>query len=92
MNAAHAQASDSPSKVLVPRPTSSISTRLRSLALLRMFAVSVISSMNVERPPARSSEAPMRVKMRSSGPSTARCAGTKQPMCARMTMSAVCRM
>ena len=91
-SAAQAQASDRPSKVLVPRPTSSISTRLPAVALLRMFAVSVISSMKVERPPARSSDAPIRVKIRSSGPSTTRFAGTKQPMCARMTMSAVWRM
>ena len=48
------------------------------MALCRIFAVSVISSMNVERPPARSSEAPMRVNMRSSGPRTARLAGTKR--------------
>ena len=38
------------------------------VALCRMLAVSVISTMKVERPPARSSPAPMRVKMRSSGP------------------------
>ncbi len=36
-----------------------------------MLAASVISTMNVERPPARSSAAPMRVKIRSSGPHTA---------------------
>jgi hypothetical protein len=33
MNAAQAQARDSPSKVLVPRPTSSMSTKLWSVAL-----------------------------------------------------------
>ena len=71
-----AQASDKPSKVLVPRPISSIRIRLRAVALCRMFAASVISTMKVERPPARSSAAPMRVKMRSSGPITARSAGT----------------
>ena len=54
--------------MLVPRPISSISTRLCAVALLRMFAASVISSMNVERPPARSSDAPMRVNTRSIGP------------------------
>ena len=57
-----------PSKVEVPRPISSISTRLCSVALCRMLAVSVISTMKVERPPARSSEAPMRVKIWSTGP------------------------
>ena len=56
-----AQASARPSKVEVPRPISSISTRLDGVALCRMFALSVISTMNVERPPARSSEAPTRV-------------------------------
>ncbi|MNP43812.1 hypothetical protein D3C76_1376550 [compost metagenome] len=89
---AAAQASDRPSKVLVPRPTSSISTRLRSVALCRMLAVSLISTMKVERPPARSSEEPMRVKMRSTSDSSQRAAGTKLPMCASSTISAVCRM
>jgi hypothetical protein len=45
----------------VPRPISSISTRLVAVARFRMYAASVISTMNVERPPARSSAAPMRV-------------------------------
>jgi hypothetical protein len=57
-----------------------------------MLAVSVISTMKVERPPARSSEAPMRVKMRSTGPSTADSAGTKLPAQARITISAAWRM
>src|SRR5471030_1694406 len=63
-------------KVDVPRPTSSISTSECSVAALRMAADSVISTMKVERPPARSSVAPMRVKMRSIGPMTALVAGT----------------
>ena len=54
--------------MLVPRPISSMSTRLDAVALFRMLAASVISTMKVERPEARSSEAPMRVKMRSTGP------------------------
>ncbi len=70
------QARDRPSKVLVPRPTSSINTRLFSVALWRMFAVSSISTIKVERPPARSSDAPMREKMRSIGPMRALLAGT----------------
>ena len=73
------QARESPSKVLVPRPTSSIRTRLCSEALFRMLAVSSISTMKVERPPARSSEAPMREKTRSTGPRVAVRAGTKLP-------------
>src|SRR5213075_3175599 len=63
---AHARAR--PSKVEVPRPTSSISTRLFAVALCRIDALSVISTMKVERPPARSSAAPMRVKIWSMGP------------------------
>ncbi len=78
--------------MLVPRPISSMSTRLARVALFRMFAVSVISTMNVERPPVRSSAAPMRVKMRSIGPITALSAGTKLPMWARIAISAVWRM
>src|SRR5574343_629243 len=48
--------------------------------------------LKVERPEARSSEAPMRVKIWSSGPSTQRVAGTKAPMWASSAISAVCRM
>ena len=73
---AQAQAKESPSKVLVPRPTSSISTRLWGVALWRMLAVSVISTMKVERPLAKSSDAPMRVKILSMGPISALSAGT----------------
>ena len=76
----------------VPRPTSSISTRLASVALCRMLALSVISTMNVDRPPARSSAAPMRVKSWSTGPMRAARAGTKLPTCASSTISATCRM
>ena len=43
-----AQAMDNPSKVLVPRPTSSSRTRERSVALSRISAVSFISTMNVD--------------------------------------------
>ena len=89
---AAAHASDRPSNVLVPRPTSSMSTRLARVALFRMFAVSVISTMNVERPPVRSSAAPMRVKIRSIEPIVADSAGTTLPMCARIAISAVWRM
>src|SRR5258708_1189342 len=87
MSRAIAQASDRPSKVLVPRPISSSRMRLRAVALCRMLAASVISTMKVERPPARSSAAPMRVKIRSSGPNTARSAGTELPTCASSAMS-----
>jgi hypothetical protein len=49
----------------------------RSVALCRMAAASVISTMKVERPEARSSEAPMRVWIASIGPSRAAPAGTE---------------
>ncbi len=78
--------------MLVPRPTSSISTRLRSVALCRMLAVSLISTMKVERPPARSSLEPIRVKIRSTRDSSQLAAGTKLPICASSTISAVWRM
>ena len=63
----------------------------RGVAVLRMAAVSVISTMKVERPRARLSEAPMRVKMRSTIERRARVAGTNEPICAISTISAVCR-
>jgi len=50
-------------------------------------AVSTISTMNVDWPAAISSCAPMRVKMRSTMPSIAESAGTKEPICA-ITQSA----
>ena len=77
---ATAQAMETPSKVEVPRPISSRMTRLRSVALFMMLAVSFISTMRVERPVARSSEAPTRVKMRSTMPMRAASAGTKLPI------------
>ena len=57
-----------------------------------MFASSLISTMNVDWPPYRSSEAPMRVKIRSVIEMFAESAGTKLPMCASSTISATCRM
>jgi hypothetical protein len=46
-----------PSKVDVPRPSSSSMTRLLDEAVYRISLVSDISTINVERPLARSSEA-----------------------------------
>jgi hypothetical protein len=60
--------------------------------LCRIAALSVISTMKVERPPARSSAAPMRVKIWSMGPMRAAFAGTYAPMCAISVMSATWRM
>jgi hypothetical protein len=83
---------ESPSKVEVPRPISSRITRLRSVALFTMFAVSFISTMKVDWPRERSSLAPTRVKMRSTRPISALEAGTKLPICASRTINATCRM
>ena len=87
-----AQASARPSQVLVPRPTSSRITSERVVALLRMLAVSTISSMKVVRPAVSSSAAPTRVKMRSTRPMVADSAGMKLPAWASSTSSAVWRM
>ena len=59
--------------------------------MCKIAAVSVISTMKVERPRARLSLAPMRVNTRSTTPSRAERAGTNDPICASRTMSAVCR-
>ena len=77
-----AQAIERPSKVLVPLPISSRIRRLLDVALRRIFATSVISTMNVLCPEARSSEAPTLVKIRSDSPILAFAAGTKEPICA----------
>ena len=57
-----------PSKVEVPRPISSRMTRLSFVAFFRISATSVISTMKVDCPAARSSDAPTRVKMASTTP------------------------
>ena len=66
--------------------------RLWRVAFFRMEATSVISTMKVDWPDARSSEAPTLVKMASQMEMRADAAGTKQPVCAIRTMSATCRM
>ena len=78
--------------MLVPRPISSRITRLRGVAVLRMRAVSVISTMNVLWPRASSSLAPTRAKMRSATPIVASRAGTKLPIWAISVSSAAWRM
>lgn len=55
--------SHTPSKVDVPRPSSSRITRLLSVAFTRMSLVSDISTINVERPRASSSEAVRTIKV-----------------------------
>ena len=81
----------SPSKVEVPRPISSRTTRLRDVAVCRMLAVSCISTMNVDCPRAMLSDAPTLAKMRSTIGSFASLAGTNEPICASSGRSAVCR-
>ena len=78
--------------MLVPRPISSNMTRDFAVALRRMYAVSLISTMNVDCPLARSSDAPTRVKMRSVTGIFASFAGTNDPICAISAISATCRM
>ena len=56
-----------------------------------MSASSLISTMKVDCPAARSSLAPMRVNTQSIMPISALFAGTKEPICAISTMSAVWR-
>ncbi len=53
--------------------------KLRGVAVLRITAVSVISTMKVERPRARLSDAPMRVKMRSISGRQRRFGGHERP-------------
>ena len=76
----------------MPRPISSRITRLRGVAVLRIRAVSVISTMNVLWPRDNSSLAPTRAKMRSAMPIVACLAGTKLPICAISVISATWRM
>ena len=64
---------------LVFLPISSSSKRLLGVAFLKMFASSSIYTMKVEWPCTRSSCAPTRVNTRSTIPSLADEAGTKQP-------------
>ena len=60
------------------------------VAQRRMFAISGISTMKVDWPEARSSEAPTLVNILSTTPMEASRAGTKDPSWAINTMRAVC--
>ena len=60
------------------------------MAFLSILATSVISTINVLCPDARSSEAPTLVNILSTSPTSADDAGTKEPICDISTMSAVC--
>ena len=79
-----------PSNVLVPLPISSRIRRLLGVAFLRILATSVISTINVDCPEARSSDAPTLVNILSTIHILALSAGTNEPVCARRTISAVC--
>ena len=81
-----------PSKVEVPRPISSRISSDRAVAFFKISATSDISTINVDWPEARSSDAPMRVKIWSTTPMRADLAGTKLPICAMSVMSATWRM
>ena len=92
MYSATAFAMEIPSNVDVPLPISSRMTRLFLVAFLSISATSFISTMNVDCPEVRSSDAPTRVNILSTTPIFAYSAGTKQPICAISTIIAVCRM
>ena len=72
----------------VPRPISSKITSALSSAWLSIAAVSTISTMNVERPRARSSDAPTRLKICETIPISAFVAGTYDPACASNAIKA----
>ena len=75
----------------MPRPISSKIKSEFEVAFLKIFATSFISTIKVLCPEARSSEAPTRVKIRSTIPIFAELAGTKLPICAISTIRAVWR-
>ena len=66
-------------------------TSARGPAWFRIAAVSTISTMKVDRPRARSSAAPTRLKSWSTTPISAAAAGTNDPICASTAISAFCR-
>ena len=88
---AMAHASEAPSRLEVPRPSSSTSSRLGGPRFFMMYVVSRISHAKVEPFVSIESAAPMRVKTRESSGSVAASAGTWQPTCAISTTSAHCR-
>ena len=80
-----------PSKVEVPLPISSRINRLFEVAFFTILATSLISTIKVDCPEAKSSDAPTRVKMLSTMPISADDAGTKLPICAISTIRAIWR-
>ena len=71
---------ESPSRVPVPRPISSRIRRLFLVALFKMLATSLISTINVDLPDDKSSLAPTLVNILSTTQIFADEAGTKQPI------------
>ena len=70
-----------PSKVEVPLPSSSRTTKLSGVAWRRMDAVSAHSTRNVDSPVMMRSDAPSRVKIRSARVKQQAAAGTLHPTC-----------
>ena len=79
-------------RLLLKKAPKVFSYGLWAVALCRICAASVISSMKVDCALARSSAAPIRVWMASIGPRQQALAGTWLPMLASSTMMATCRM
>ena len=77
-----------PSNVAVPLPNSSKITNDFSVAFFRIEAVSSNSTMNVLWPSRILSDAPKRVKTRSTGCKVQDFALTKQPTCASIARDA----
>ena len=86
-----AQAKDIPSYVDVPLPISSSTTNELSVAELRIFAVSIISTIKVEFPLANSSPEPTLQKSLSQIPILTFLAGQKPPACAIIKIKAFWR-
>lgn len=87
-----AHANPNPSYVLVPLPSSSITTKLSFVACLKIALVSSISAIKVDTPLSWLSPAPTRQRTESKMGTSAKEAGTKEPTWARRAMRAVWRM
>jgi len=79
-----------PSRLAVPRPSSSTKTRLFSPLCLQIYAASFISIKNVDRLFSISSPVPIRDKRRWRTGKKQSSAGTKHPICARTVIKATC--
>mmetsp|Transcript_21648 Transcript_21648/g.60053 ORF Transcript_21648/g.60053 Transcript_21648/m.60053 type:complete len:228 (-) Transcript_21648:1265-1948(-) len=86
-----AEAMAAPSRVAVPRPSSSNATSDLLVALWSIAAVSASSTKNVDWPVMMWSLAPMRTKMASTGERVRLSAGTQPPICASKAARHTCR-